>query len=311
MPDELALTMNAEVGKTGPALSTTSDMPVIDLTKPAEPAATEPAAKTEPAKTPEAPAASDSSSTKPTGEDPAAEPEHKQSKGVQKRIDELTRQRADAERLAAEQSARLDQALKVVEQLTGRNAQEAGKQTEEKDPRPAREQFDDPDAYDEALIEWSTRRTSAAFVAEAEAKRIEAQTKAYQEEVRTTWEKRRSQALTEMPDYVEVAESPDLQIRMPMAGAIVMADNGPQIAYHLGKNPDIAARIAALPANQQVFEMGILAASLKGKKPEVSNAPAPIKPLGGHADAVSKAPHEESMEEYAARRKQELNRARA
>ena len=304
MPDELALTMNADVGKPAPALSATSDMPVIDLAKPAEPAATEPATPAEQAKKPE-----DSATPEATGDEPAAEA-HKTPKGVQKRLDELVRQRADAERLAAEQSARLDQALKVVEQLTGRNAQEAGKQIDEQDQRPAREMYDDPDTYDDALIEWSTRKASAAAIAEEHARRVEEQTKAQQDQTRTAWEKRRSQALTEMPDYVEVAESPDVQISMPMAGAIVMADNGPAIAYHLGKNPAEAARIAALPQHMQAFEMGILAASLKGKKPEVSHAPAPIKPVGGRSDAIHKSPEDESMAEYAARRQQEL-RARA
>ena len=83
-----------------PALSATSDMPVIETNpdaSPKEEAKPEPTAPVE-----AAPAAekSEESATPEQPDDPSAEPEPKKAKGVQKRIDELTRQREDERRRA-------------------------------------------------------------------------------------------------------------------------------------------------------------------------------------------------------------------
>src|SRR5260221_12946246 len=88
-----------------------------------------------------------------------------------------------------------------------------------------------------------------------------------------------------------------------MAQSIARLDNGPAIAYHLGKNPKEAARIAALPNPMQLIEMGKLSATLAApKSPEVSRTPKPIKPLGSKASAGPKLISEMSMDEYAAQR---------
>ncbi|MDE2439738.1 MAG: hypothetical protein KGP14_01845 [Betaproteobacteria bacterium] len=307
MPDPLALTMNQNIGKQGPALSATSDMPVA---APAEPAA--PAAPADPKDdaTPPAPAdPAPSADPKPAADDPHGDDgkgDDKTPPWMKAEITKERNRRREAEQKANEAQARLDQALKALEQSTGKPAKTASDQIDDNDPRPSREQFEDPAAYDDALIEWSSRRASATALADAESKRVQESVQQQQEVMRKGWEGRREKAIAEMPDYAEVAESPDVQISMPMAHAIITAPNGPQIAYHLGKNPEIAARIASLPPAQAVFEMGLLAASLKVPAPEFSKAPEPPKPIGSRADATPKGPEEESMEEYAARRKKEL-----
>src|SRR6059036_2395943 len=87
-----------------PALSSTSDMPVIETKPDASPAAApKPEDKAPEAKTP-------GGSATPPGEPPASdEPAPKPAKGVQKRLDELTRQRevAEARARAAEENLRL------------------------------------------------------------------------------------------------------------------------------------------------------------------------------------------------------------
>lgn len=296
MADQLALTMEQNIGKQGPALSATSDMP----------APAEPTTEAKPADA--APPAEPTPDVKDKPADATGEPEKddKTPPWMKAEITKERNRRREAEQRANDSATQLAQALKTLEQVTGRNAETAGRKMEDGDPRPNREQFDNPGAYDEALIEWSSRRASATALADAESKRVQENIQQQQQVIRKTWEERRGKALADMPDYTEVAEREDLQISMPMAHAIVTAPNGPQIAYHLGKHPEEAARIASLPPAQAVFEMGLLAASLQTKKPEVSSAPEPIKPLGSRADATSKGPNEESMEEYAARRSKEI-----
>lgn len=290
MPDPLALTMNQDVVKQGPALSATSDMPVPIEAAPVETTETTEAKETPP----------EEKAAETTADEAKEEGKDTTPPWMKREITIERNKRREAEQRANEAAAQLNQALRALESASVRNA------TKSDDTRPAREAFDDPTEYDDALIAWSSRRASAVTLAETEARRAQESIQRQQETIQAEWKGRLEKALVDMPDYAEVAERDDLSISMPMAQAIITAPNGPQIAYHLGKNPEEAARIASLPPPQAVFEMGLLAASLKPPKPGVSQAPKPPKPIGSRADASPKGPDEESMEEYAARRKKEL-----
>lgn len=71
-----------------------------------------------------------------------------------------------------------------------------------------------------------------------------------------------------------------------MLAAIKESELGPEIAYHLGKNPDESYRIYGLSAVAQAKEIGKIEAKLTNNSPEVkkvSNAPEPINPVGSRA----------------------------
>ena len=105
-----------------------------------------------------------------------------------------------------------------------------------------------------------------------------------------------------------------------MAHAILDHEQGPDIQYFLGKNAAEAERIAKLAPHMQLVELGMIAASLRtpatpapaAEEPPkpITKAPPPISPVSAGKADVSKTPEEESMEEYAARRKKELNAER-
>lgn len=225
------------------------------------------------------------------------------------RAREATEQAKAAQDAAAAAQKRLDEALDALKALTPKPAPEPIAE-----PRPSRELFASPEAYDTAIEQWATRNAEiAANKARAEAETAaktatetaqrEAAEKAQADYVAKTeanWKERRDKAAAEIPDFAEFAESDKVTISEPMGFAIKTADNGPQIAYHLGKNPTEAARIAALPLGMQIFEMGKLAATLAiPARPAVSRAPAPIAPLNGTTE--SPTDREESMAEVAAR----------
>jgi hypothetical protein len=101
-----------------------------------------------------------------------------------------------------------------------------------------------------------------------------------------TYAEREEKAREKYPDFQDVVFADNLQITQAMYDTIVAAENGPDVVYHLGKNPDEAARIAKLPPLAQARELGRIEASLAAKEPEgkkVSSAPAPITPVGGRA----------------------------
>jgi hypothetical protein len=106
------------------------------------------------------------------------------------------------------------------------------------------------------------------------------------------------------PDYDAVTRSPNVTITELMAQVIMDSETGPEVAYHLGKNPAEAARIAALPPHLQARELGKLEATITAPKPAPKLAPAPVKPVSGIAAGGSRDPGTMSMAEYAAWRNQ-------
>ena len=305
-----------------PALSAKSDIPVVETKPDSQPAKEEkPEAKADAAPE-EGKKPADSAPAEDPAEDAAANTEEAgkpKSKGVQKRIDELVKQRE-------EERAEKLRLLAIVEQYQKQPPKQEEAQVDE-DPEPLRPSRDPnaaPEVYEQALAEyadqkaaWSARKAVKEALAEeakkAEQREVEAKAKAAQE----SYVARVNKAIEKYPDYKAVAESPDVQVSMPMAQAIITSDHGPEIAYHLGKNPAEAARIAALPPVQQLVEIGLIVAKLTAPapkadsqppqpKPSVSAAPKPIKPLESKGETHVKTPDEETMEEYAARRKREL-----
>lgn len=320
-----------------PALSSTDDMPRIE-TKPdavAEkkeaPAATpKESPKKEEAK-PEEVKTTSESATEHTEEDPGEPAEELQEvkkppRGVQKRLDELAKREADAVRRAEALQAMLDREL-AAKQAPKPEPEKPVSQEDDAPKRPLKTEFvDNPDGYEQAVDDYIAKRASYEATKAVKADRAEQEQQAQQKAiadgnkaVKDAYTGRVEKAKGKYADYHEVAESPDVQVSIPMAHAIMHSEHGPDIAYHLGKNPAEAERISKLSPPLQLVELGLIVASLRAPakepvkepvkeaaKPPVSNAPKPIKPLGAGSEAVSKSPEDESMDEYAARRKKEL-----
>lgn len=316
-----------------PSLSATSDMPVIE-TKPDSQAKPEVKAEVKPDNKPaaeekpkvddkaavvETKKPEDSATPETPEDDPAAnaEPAPK-AKGVQKRIDELVRQRE-------EEKAEKLRLMAMLEQVHKPKPEPQEVVNEDPEPqKPVREAFGSTDEFVAALAEyadtkssWSSRHAVADALAAEKRKVEQGQIEAGQKAARDAYAKRVEQAVEEFPDYKAVAESPDVLVSVPMAHAILHSDHGPKIAYHLGKNPEEAKRISLLSPPVQLMEMGLLVARLTApaaaspvvtpapQKPAVSAAPKPIKPLDATPETPTKSPQDETMEEYAARRHRE------
>ena len=319
--------MSDQIDRYAPALSATSDMPEmapdpapVEPTVDAPPSA-EPQPAPEPAHTEsEEPALSESVEPAPEPVEEAAPPEPR---GVGKALAAKDAAIAAARAEAAEARRQTEATLKAMEALAARiQAPPEAIPAEPVDTRPSREQFNSPDEYDTALVEWAGRASARAAEAHLEkqaADRVRAeeakaqQAKAQEEnnKIVLDWNEKKAKALEELYDYTEVAERHDLSITQDMAQAIVHSPNGPHIAYHLGKNPEEATRIAKLPPAQQLFEIGSISARLAAPKANVSKAPDPIRPVRSSvSSAVAKTPDEMSMEEYAAWRQPRLEAER-
>lgn len=212
-------------------------------------------------------------------------------KGVQPRIDELTRARREAEREAA-----------YWRQMAQAQA------TPEKAPeKPTPDKFSDYGEYVEALTDWKAAQAAEKVTAKMLSERAQAQQAATAQE---TWQSRAAEARKQLTDFDEVMSSADVPMRGTVIEALKESDRGPELAYHLAKNPDVAQRLNTMSERQALIELGRLEASLaapQGKSPppvKLTQAPKPASvgaPLG--SSATTKSPEKMSMDEWIAFRK--------
>lgn len=201
-----------------------------------------------------------------SGDDAAAD-KPKRKHWAHERIDELTRQRREAERQADYWKARAETRTTDLDGLD----------------------------YEEQIAERvSSRQRKEMAESASDAVRSVSQ---------QVFEARETLVRERFPDYDAVARSPNVQITPSMAEVIYDSEAGPEIAYHLGKNPAEAARIAALPAIRQAAELGRLEAKISAPKPLPKQPPAPVNPVSAIAAGGTKDPETMSMSEYAAWRK--------
>ncbi len=324
--------------RTLPATSSTSDVPgEANTTTVTAPATSESGAKPDPAadaaKADAAKAASDKAAADAAAakaaegtKDGETTPPKKKS-AIEQRFSDVTADKKAALAKAAEEEtkrvaaeAKADKLATDLASVLERVDKVLPKAPE--DVKPTRDKFDDPNKYDEALVAWSARAASQKAKAEAEAnfakqredeaKKTDAdRQKAESDRLAADWNTKVTEAKKDMVDFDEVILNDDVQITPTMGGAILNSDIGPKIAYHLGKNPDEAARIAALAPAKQLLALGALEHVLS-QPPKTTTTPDPIKPVKGGTQSASEKPVAEmSMEEYSAKRMAELHPKRA
>jgi hypothetical protein len=207
-------------------------------------------------------------------DDAGAEPtKPKQVPWFQKRIDELTAKRYEAEREAAYWRGKADTAPVHQEQAQA-----------------VPDRWDDPEGYDRYLIEQAKK---------------EVRTELQRDKTTSTYHERVAKVREAKPDFDSVTTNPALPITPVMANVIYESELGPEVAYHLGANPGEAARIAALPEYRQAAELGKLEVKLSQPAPApVTRTPPPPPPetVAGLSAGIAKSPEDMSMAEYIAAR---------
>lgn len=184
---------------------------------------------------------------------------------LQKRIDELTRARHQAER---------DRDY-WRQQAEARQAPPAA-------PKP--EDFASDDDYQQALLDHriesginrklSTEAQQRADMADQQANEVRDQT--YAERMRA--------ATVRIPDFAEVVGKANIDVRQEVIDAIKDSDHGPDIAYHLAKNPDEARRLSQMDTRTLDRAIGRMEADFAAKgtaapapAARTTNAPAPAR----------------------------------
>lgn len=234
----------------------------------------------------------------PTPEVKAGAPVEEPPDKVQKRIDEITWKKSEAER-------ERDYWRGKAEALT-KPPEPEPEPVIPTVPQPRQEDFETYEQYDEALFDWRYQQRVMKERAETQKEEAKRQAQEFQERA-NTWAEEGSE---KYPDFATVAlkEPRDggPMISQFMAGAIQDSEMGHEIAYYLGQNVKEAARIAKLPPIAQVREIGRLEFKVTAPKiKDTTQAPAPTAPVGGK-ESPSIKPEDMTYEEYKAYRNKQL-----
>lgn len=138
------------------------------------------------------------------------------------------------------------------------------------------------DQHAEALADWKYETRDKTRKTEEQ----ERETSIEQEEIEDEWQDRWKVAAkdTKMyPEFEKVAFSDKLGLNPTTIKFIQRRESGPAVLYHLGKDLELATRIAKFDADDTLIELGKIELALsKAPKPNtVTKAPNPPANLGG------------------------------
>lgn len=206
------------------------------------------------------------------------QPSEKQKPWYQKRIDEITAARRDAER-------RADQLLAMLEQNATQRVdpQQHVEQTPAQD-RPVLENFSSYEEYTEALADWKVEQK---FAQREQRQQAETAAQAAQRQ-EAEFAARIRDAAAKTPEVMDAINDRTLPISPAMGDVIRSVANGPDVVLYLHQNRDEAARLYDMPPHVAAFELGRLAAGIQPAQPRrITTAPPPITPLSGGVAAHS------------------------
>jgi hypothetical protein len=262
----------------------------------------------------EAPATEPSVAPEPT-ETPSEDTENEEAVAPKTYTEEEVKALRDAEaaKIRNKYERKLEKA-RIEAETRAKVMQEVAAKTEPQDA-PREEDFADYSEYLKAVTRYEVKQELAEERRqhrEQEIQRVQQTEEARKRELEESLMEKGNQKYI---DFEEVAEqtgeylkAKNLKFSQVMVGALLEADNSQDIVYHLGKNLEEAARIAALPPYAQAKEIGKLEEKLNAQpKKQISKAPAPITPVStGKASNDSALSDDLPIDEWIARRNKQV-----
>lgn len=181
-----------------------------------------------------------------------------------------------------------------------RPAQEAAPQPQEQ-PRPKRVDFNDDDAWADALAEWTDARATRKAEAAAEARFAKSREEERLRTQQSTFAARSQSFAQAHPDFPTAISNPALTfMNGEFLGVIVESEKGPELAYHIAKSPELVARLARQSPAQRLATLGRIEADLSRPPPapKVSSAPPPPTPITSAASGGTVDLEKLSAKEY-------------
>lgn len=171
-------------------------------------------------------------------------------------------------------------------------------------PAPHKDDFDSSQEYVDHLVKWEKQNSQ---MLENIVKKHMEKAKAREDEVvsREGFEKKSADIRGLVSDFDEIAKSETinniyLNSTNNLASIIQNHPNGPEYAYFLGKNLNIAGELATLPVHKLFARLSEISPQIKIKTQNISSAPYPVIPGKNSSSKSSKDPGEMEMSEYMA-----------
>lgn len=225
---------------------------------------------------------------------------------VQKRINELTREKYDNARLADQRGYELEREraenARITAELAGLRKSETSQVAP--DTFPTLEQYGyDEGKYQVAVAAHISKlateqgKTAAEAALKVERERLDS------ESANKSWAQREAEIIKSKPDYVDkVQKAQYLPISHELQQVLKAHELGPQIALHMVENADAARAIMRLPLASQLMEVGRITAKLEAAKappkPLVSQAPPPVAKVDTSDTELEKAPEEMTQTQF-------------
>lgn len=208
---------------------------------------------------------------------------------VQKRIDDMTKARREAER-DAEYWKQIAQQNQVA--------------PEPVEPGKTLADFDyDEGKYAEYLTEFAKAEARAEVDKQLANERAAT--------VHAEYSQKEAEFAQGVDDYHTAVTNPTLRFSPEMAAATQTGENGPALRYYLAKNPEISASLASMAPLDMARELGRIEATklVKETAPKVSNAPKPVPKIAATSNKVTTDPLKMTDAQFAKwRQKQIANR---
>ena len=196
------------------------------------------------------------------------------SPGVQKRIDELTREKYEARREADFWKSEAEKAKRVPQEVGA-----------SRPIPPLEKDFADPEDYRKAYVTYEDNlETWRGNYRKEETLRADMEREFRENAAKFDQSASRMRAV--YPDFDESVNNPIFS--MNLVGEIHASDLGPEIGYYLSKNPAEAARIGAMTPQKIAKEIGKLEVKFsEAIKKKPTSAPTPLNTVKGE-DVVKK-----------------------
>jgi hypothetical protein len=167
---------------------------------------------------------------------------------------------------------------------------------------PQEPKIDDFDNYDDFVVAKATHKIRQENQ-QAERQR---QVESYER----NWNDRLREAQTKNPEVQDAINTVGHKISREMATVIKDSEVGPDITLHLYKNPSEIDRILRLHPVSMAREIGKIEAKLQSapmesKPNKITQAPEPIKPVGGRTQAVTTDLEKVPVDDFMSKRNSE------
>jgi hypothetical protein len=201
---------------------------------------------------------------------------------AQERIDEITWKFREAERQA-----------NYWKKLASEEPRPAKEEAESTDilARPVIDNFETTAEYEDALFGWYDKKR-------VDADKVKAHTKTVKENI-GVFNKNAAEFKKTHKDFSKVIEAP--VFTDTMRNVLFTMEGGPEIAYHIAKNPQVGSEFGKLSPTQQIFKIAEIRNEIKlaHSTRTITGASEPIEPVGdtGHQE---KDPDKMTTEEWMA-----------